>query len=69
MGQAEQDPDLPRSGSYVLGRVQSHLCLNNRVMGQVEVQGGQINVRGSLPRSENNVLQPLLHPTLTHSPL
>ena len=27
MGQAEQDPDLPRSVGNVLGRVQSHLCL------------------------------------------
>ena len=27
MGQAEQDPDLPCSASYVLGKVQYHLCL------------------------------------------
>ena len=27
MGQAEQDPDLPRSASNVLCKVQSHLCL------------------------------------------
>ena len=30
--------------------------------GQVEVLVGQVNFRGSLPRSENNVLQPMLHP-------
>ena len=28
--------------------------------GQVEVPAGQVNFRGSLPRSENNVLQPVL---------
>ena len=27
MGQAKQDPDLSRSESNVLGKVQSHLCL------------------------------------------
>ena len=32
------------------------------VVGQVEVKAGQVNFRGSLPRSENNVLQPMLHP-------
>ena len=26
IGQAEQDPDLPRSASIVLGKVESHLC-------------------------------------------
>ena len=57
MGQAEQDPDLPRSASNVLGKVQY-----NRVAGQVEVPAGQVNFRGSLPRSANNVLQPMLHP-------
>ena len=32
----------------------------------MEVPAGQIvNFRGSLPRSENNVLQPMLHPA-TH---
>ena len=31
---------------------------------QVEVPAGQFNFRGSLPRSENNVLQPMLHPGL-----
>ena len=34
----------------------------NRVAGQVEVPAGQVNLRVSLPRSENNVLQPMLHP-------
>ena len=28
----------------------------------MEVQAGQVNFRGSLPYSENNVLQPILHP-------
>ena len=32
------------------------------VAGQVEVPVGQVNFRGSLPRSANNVLQPMLHP-------
>ena len=36
--------------------------LFNRVSGQVEVPAGQVNFRGSLLRSENNVLQPILHP-------
>ena len=30
--------------------------------GQVEVPAGQVNLRGSLPCSENNVLQHVLHP-------
>ena len=34
----------------------------NEVAGQVEVQAGQVNFRGSLLRSENDVLQPMLHP-------
>ena len=55
MGQAEPDPDLPRSASNVLGKVQSQ-PLFNRVAGQVEVPTGQVNFRGSLPRSANNVL-------------
>ena len=57
MGQAEQDPDLPCSASNVLGKVQSQ-----GVPGQVEVPVRQVNFRGSLPLSENNVLQPMLHP-------
>ena len=61
MGQAEQDPDLPRLAINVSGKVQSHLCII-RVAGQREVQTGQVNFRGSLPRSENSVLQPMLHP-------
>ena len=48
MGQAQQDPDLPRSASNVLGKVQSLLCLNNRVAKQVEVQAGQVNFKGQL---------------------
>ena len=64
-GQAEQDPDLPRSASNVLGRVQYHLCLT--VAGQVEVPAGQINFRGSLTHSGNNVSQPMLHPVYTWS--
>ena len=60
MGQAEQEPDLPRSASNVLGKVQSLLCLT--MAGRVEVQAGQVNFRGSLPRAANNVLQPFLHP-------
>ena len=28
----------------------------------MEVPAGQVNFRGSLPRSENNILQPMLHP-------
>ena len=60
MGQAEQDPDLPRSVSNILGKVQYNLCLT--VAGQVEVPAGQVNFRVSLPCSANNVLQPMLHP-------
>ena len=60
IGQAEQDPDLPRSASNVLGKVQSHLYF--RVAGQVEVLAGEVNFMGSLPRSENNVFRPMLHP-------
>ena len=60
MGQAEQDPDLPRSASNVLGKVQSHLYLT--VAGQVEVLAGEVNFMGSLPRLENNVFRPMLHP-------
>ena len=62
LGQAEQDPDLPRSSSNVLGKVQCQSPLFNGVVGQVEVQVGQVNLRGSLPCSENNVLQTMLHP-------
>ena len=63
MGQAEQDPDLPRSASNVLGKVQSRLCFN-RVAGQVEVLAGQVNFRGSLPRLGNNLLKAMLHPVM-----
>ena len=35
-----------------------------KVTGQVEVLAGQVNLKGSLPRSANNVLQPMLHPEL-----
>ena len=38
----------------------------NRVVGQVEGLAGQVNFKGSLPRSENNVLQPMLHPDLSY---
>ena len=62
MGQAEQDPDLPRLASNVLGKVPSHLNLT--VVGQVEVPAGQVNLRASLHRSENNVLKPMLHPEM-----
>ena len=59
MGQAEQDPDLPRSASNVLGKVQSHPCLTEW---QGKWKCRQVDFRGSLPRSENSVLQPMLHP-------
>ena len=39
MGQPEQDPDLPRLASNVLGKVQYNLC----VAGQVDVAAGQVN--------------------------
>ena len=32
--------------------------------GEMEVPAGQVNFRGSLPRSKNNVLQPMLHPEM-----
>ena len=72
LGQAEQDPDLPRSVSFwdnsnVLGKVQSHLCFKT-VAGQAELLAGQVNFRGSFPRSVNNVLLPILHPA-TYSKL
>ena len=54
-------PDLPGSASNVSGKVQSHLCLTEW-RGQEEVPVGQVNFRASLPRSENNVLQYMLHP-------
>ena len=41
--------------SLSIGRV-------NRVVGQVEVPAGQVNLRGSFPRSESDVLEPILHP-------
>ena len=63
MGQAEQDSDMPCSASNVLGKVQSHLSpLFNRVAGQMEVPTGPVNLRDSLPHSENSVLQHMLHP-------
>ena len=58
--EAEQDPDLPLSASNVLGYPTSPLF--NKVAGQVEVPAGPVNFRGSCPRSENDVLQPMLHP-------
>ena len=61
MGQADQDPDLPRLASDVLGKGQSHLCLTEK-QGKWKCWQGQVNFRGSLPQSENNVLQPMLHP-------
>ena len=64
MRQAEQDPDLPRPASNVLGKIQSHLCLINRMAGQVEVPAGHVNFRGSSPCSENNVLQAILRPDI-----
>ena len=51
IGQAEQDPGLPRSASNVLGKIPIS-PLFNRVAGQVEVPAGQVNFRGSLPCSE-----------------
>ena len=61
MGQAEQDPDLLRSDKLYFG--QSLISpMFNRVAGQVEVPTGQVNFRGSLPRSVNDLLQPMLHP-------
>ena len=59
MGQAQQNPDLPRLAISPLF---------NRVAGQVEVPAGQVNLRGSLPRSENNVLQPMLQPARARMP-
>ena len=32
----------------------------------MEVRAGQVNFRGSLPCSANNVLQPMLHPDHCH---
>ena len=43
MGQAEQDPDLPRSASNVLDKV-----LFNTVARKVKVPSRQVNFRGSL---------------------
>ena len=57
-GQAEQDPDLPRSASNVLSKVQSPLC-STECRGKWKCR--QVKFRGSLPRSENNVSQPMLH--------
>ena len=60
MGQAEQDPDLPPLASNILAKVQFHLYLT--VAGQVEVLAGEVNFRGSLPRSENNVFSTYVAP-------
>ena len=61
IGQAKQEPKLPRSASNVMGRV-LELLLFNRVAGQVEVPARQVNFRVSLPRSASNVLEPMFHP-------
>ena len=58
MGQADHDPDLPRSANSGQSPTSP---LFNTVAGRVEVPAGQVNIRGSLPRSENNVLQLMLH--------
>ena len=63
MGQAGQDPKLPRMASNVLGNVTQLLL--NRVAGQVEVPVGPVNFRDSLPCTESNVLEPMLHPVLS----
>ena len=47
MGQAEQDPDLPRSASNVLGKVQSHLCLTEW-WGKLKCQRGESTLGAAL---------------------
>ena len=60
MGQAEQDPDSPRSANNVFWQSPIQPLLN-RVVGQVEVPAGKVNFRGSLSRSANNVFQPTVN--------
>ena len=60
MGQAEQGPDLP-ARQVMLGQIPIS-PLFERVAWQVKVPAGQVNLRGGLPRSENVVLQLMLHP-------
>ena len=59
MGQSEQDPDLPRSASNVLGKVQYNLCLTEW-WGKWKCRRGKSTLGAQ--RSANNVLQPMLHP-------
>ena len=69
MGQAEQNPDLPSLASNVLGKVQSHLNSLTELRGKLKCRqaAGQVNFTASLPSSENNVLQHILHPV--HAPV
>ena len=60
MVQAEQDPDLPRSASNVLGKVHSHLCLKEW-RGKWKWRRG----KSTYGAAGQNVLQPMLHPVLT----
>ena len=65
MVQAEQDTDLPRSASNVLGQVQSHPCLTKCVGGgggggASGSASGQVNFRGSFPHSETDEQQNIL---------
>ena len=60
MGQADQDPTCP--AQEVMFWAIPISLLFNRVAGQVEVPAGQVNFRDSLPHSENNVFQSMLHP-------
>ena len=60
-GQAEQDPDLPRSASNVLGKVQCHLCLTEW-RGKWKCWKGKSTLGAACPAHENNILPPMLHP-------
>ena len=60
MGQAEQDPDLPPSASYVLGNVQFHLYLT--VAGHVEVLAGESTLGAACPAQKIMFFRPMLHP-------
>ena len=65
MGQAEQDPDLPRSASSVLGKVQSHLCLKKITewRGKGKCRRGKSTLGQLAPLRFNlTVLQSMLHP-------
>ena len=60
MGQAEQDPDWPRSVSNVFGKVQSHLCLTEW-QGKWKCRRGKTTLGAASVPLSVLFLQPMLH--------